>query len=92
MCSSDLAILSGAPKDTVARTGLGLSDTRPLAAGESREVMLEASDVLWETERLVSFLTDVDSKFGGLVFLVTQSGQRQHVEIGGPILPTFIKP
>jgi methane/ammonia monooxygenase subunit B len=53
--------------------------------------MLEASDVLWELERLVSFLTDVDSKFGGLLFFSAPNGQRQISEIGGPILPTFIQ-
>ena len=85
------AILRGAPTDTVARGGLTLSDARPITAGETREVMLEASDVLWELERLVSFLTDVDSKFGGLLFFSAPNGQRQISEIGGPILPTFIQ-
>lgn len=88
---SDKAILQGSPRDTVARGGLGLSDTRPIAPGETRELNIEASDVLWEQERLVSFLTDVDSKFGGLLFFVTPAGQRQHAEIGGAILPTFVQ-
>ncbi len=85
------AILKGAPTETVARGGLTLSDTKPIAPGETREIMLEASDVLWELERLVSFLTDVDSKFGGLLFFTTPNGQRQISEIGGPILPTFVQ-
>lgn len=77
------------PKDLVARGGLTLSDARPLQPGETRTVKIEASDALWELERLVSFLTDVDSKFGGLLFATTPDGTRQHVEIGGAILPTF---
>ena len=54
-----------------------------------RELKIEATDALWELERLVSFLTDVDSKFGGLLFFVNANGERQHAEIGGPILPVF---
>ena len=51
--------------------------------------MFVASDAMWEVERLVSFLTDVDSKFGGLLFLVDKQGNRTLTEISGPILPTF---
>jgi len=86
---ADKAVLAGSPTDTIARGGLVLSDASPIGPGETREIALEASDVLWELERLVSFLTDVDSKFGGLLFTVTPTGERQHTEIGGPILPTF---
>mgnify|MGYP003335155383 CR=1 FL=1 len=77
------------PRDLVARGGLGLSDNKPLAPGETRDIQFEASDALWEVERLVSFLTDVDSKFGGLLFFVDKSGKRLISEISGPILPTF---
>jgi methane/ammonia monooxygenase subunit B len=77
------------PRDLVARDGLGLSDQKPLMPGETRDIKFEASDALWEVERLVSFLTDVDSKFGGLLFFVDKSGNRLMTEIGGPILPTF---
>jgi len=38
---------------------------------------------------LVSFLTDVDSKFGGLLFFYTPKGERNIVEMGGPIVPVF---
>jgi methane/ammonia monooxygenase subunit B len=88
---ADKAVLAGSPTDTIARGGLVLSDASPIGPGETREIALEASDVLWELERLVSFLTDVDSKFGGLLFTVTSTGERQHTEIGGPILPTFTR-
>ncbi len=88
---ADKAVLAGSPTDTIAPGGLVLSDASPIGPGETREIALEASDVLWELERLVSFLTDVDSKFGGLLFTVTPTGERQHTEIGGPILPTFTR-
>jgi methane/ammonia monooxygenase subunit B len=77
------------PDDLVARNDLVVSDNTPLKPGESRQVTIEATDAVWETERLVSFLTDVDSKFGGLVFLYDDAGQRHIAEIGGPIVPTF---
>ena len=86
---ADKAVSADYPRDLVARAGLGMSDQKPLMPGETREIKLEASDALWEVERLVSFLTDVDSKFGGLLFFVDKSGNRLMTEIGGPILPTF---
>ncbi len=42
-----------------------------------------------EVERLTSFLTDVDSKFGGLLFLFDQDGKRHIAEVGGAIIPVF---
>ncbi len=86
---ADSVVSADYPRDLVARGGLGLSDQKPLAAGETRDIQFEASDALWEVERLVSFLTDVDSKFGGLLFFVDKSGKRLISEISGPILPTF---
>ncbi len=86
---ADKAVSADYPRDLVARGGLGLSDQKPLMPGETRDIKMEASDALWEVERLVSFLTDVDSKFGGLLFFVDKSGNRSLSEIGGPILPTF---
>lgn len=86
---ADKAVSADYPRDLVARGGLGLSDQKPLMPGETRDIKFEASDALWEVERLVSFLTDVDSKFGGLLFFMDKSGKRVLTEIGGPILPTF---
>jgi methane/ammonia monooxygenase subunit B len=86
---ADKVISPDYPRDLVARGGMGLSDQKPLMPGETREIKFEASDAMWEVERLVSFLTDVDSKFGGLLFFVDKSGNRMMTEIGGPILPTF---
>jgi methane/ammonia monooxygenase subunit B len=77
------------PKDLIARTGLKLSNDTPINPGETRDVRIEATDAVWELERLVSFLTDVDSKFGGLLFLYTPKGERVIAEMGGPIVPVF---
>ncbi|MGY3619280.1 methane monooxygenase/ammonia monooxygenase subunit B [Bradyrhizobium sp. USDA 10063] len=77
------------PAELVARNDLIVSNNAPLKPGEARQISIEATDAVWETERLVSFLTDVDSKFGGLIFLYDDAGQRHIAEIGGPIVPTF---
>jgi methane/ammonia monooxygenase subunit B len=77
------------PKDLVARSGLKISDASPIRAGESREVLLEATDAVWEVERLVSFLTDVDSKVGALLFFYSPKGERNIAEVSGPIIPVF---
>ena len=86
---ADKAVGADYPRELVARDGLSLEDQKPLAPGESRDIKFVASDAMWEVERLVSFLTDVDSKFGGLLFLVDKQGNRTLTEISGPILPTF---
>ena len=52
---------------------------------------VDATDAAWEIERLTSFLTDVDSKFGGLLFFFDPQGNRYIAEVGGPILPVFKK-
>ena len=77
------------PVDLIARTDLKISDPSPLKPGETRDIQIEATDAVWETERLVSFLTDVDSKFGGLMFFYNDKGERRIAEIGGPIVPIF---
>ena len=77
------------PSELVARNGLRISDDSEIRPGESKTVRLEATDAAWEIERLTSFLTDVDSKVGGLVFLFDRQGNRYIAEVGGPILPVF---
>lgn len=77
------------PKELVARTPLGLKDASPLNPGETRDMDISATDAMWEVERLTSFLTDVDSKFGALLFFYTPDGKRRLGEIDGAILPVF---
>ena len=77
------------PKELVARTPLGLKDASPLIPGETRDIDISATDAMWEVERLTSFLTDVDSKFGALLFFYTPDGKRRMGEIDGAILPVF---
>jgi methane/ammonia monooxygenase subunit B len=77
------------PAELVARNGLTISDDSEIRPGESKTVRIEATDAAWEIERLTSFLTDVDSKVGGLLFLFDREGNRYIAEVGGPILPVF---
>lgn len=77
------------PRELVARKGLVLSDDSAIEPGQSKEIQFEATDAAWEIERLTSFLTDVESKFGGLLFLFDDAGKRYIAEIGAPILPVF---
>jgi methane/ammonia monooxygenase subunit B len=83
------AVPANYPPELIAPTGLKISDASPLKPGETREVFLDATDTVWESERIVSFLTDVDSKFGALLFLYDPEGKRQIVELDGSILPVF---
>jgi methane/ammonia monooxygenase subunit B len=77
------------PAELVARNGLTISDDSEIRPGESKTIRIEATDAAWEIERLTSFLTDVDSKIGGLLFLFDRDGKRYIAEVGGPILPVF---
>lgn len=77
------------PKDLIAPTGLKIDRDAPIQPGESRQVYMEATDAAWETERLMSFLNDIDSRIGGLMFFWDDSGKRYLAEIGGPVLPVF---
>lgn len=79
------------PQETIARNGLAISDDTDIRPGETKLVRIDATDAAWEIERLTSFLTDVDSKFGGLLFLFDSAGNRHIAEVGGPILPVFKK-
>lgn len=77
------------PKELVPANGLLVDQDTPLQPGERRVVTLDATDAAWEVERLVSFLTNVDARTGGLVFFYDESGKRSIGEVFGPILPVF---
>jgi methane/ammonia monooxygenase subunit B len=77
------------PRDMVPKGGLKVSNQSPLAPGETREVQIDATDVAWELERLTSFLTNVDSKTGGMLVYFDSKGKRSVSEIAGAILPVF---
>lgn len=80
------------PSELIPANGLVVDNNAPIAPGETRLVLLEASDAAWELERLVSFLSNIDSRTGGLIFFFDSNGKRYINEIYGPIIPVFRKP
>jgi methane/ammonia monooxygenase subunit B len=77
------------PDYLLADRGLSVSDPNPIAPGETREVTVIVQDARFDIERLSDLAYDTDSQFGGLLFFFSPSGQRQGVEIGGPVIPKF---
>ncbi|SEQ84514.1 ammonia monooxygenase subunit B /particulate methane monooxygenase PmoB subunit apoprotein [Solimonas aquatica] len=81
-------VTPGYPQELLPGQGLKV-DNDLLAPGETRSVYIEATDAVWEVERLVSFLSDVDSRIGGLVFFWDEKGERYVSELHGPIVPVI---
>ena len=79
------------PKELIPANGLVVDGNDPIAPGETRMVKLDATDAAWEVERLVSFLSNVDSRTGGLLFFYDTNGNRYISDIYGPIIPVFKK-
>jgi len=52
---------------------------------------MDATDAAWEVERLVAFLSNVDSRIGALLFFYDDKGARYITSVAGPILPVFKK-
>lgn len=77
------------PKVLVPPSGLAVADDTPIAPGETRALRIDATDAAWELERLTSFVNDVDSIVGGLLFFYDAEGRRHIVNVSGPILPKF---
>ncbi|MBL4607471.1 MAG: hypothetical protein JKY01_06545 [Pseudomonadales bacterium] len=58
--------------------------------GETRTVRVSANDALWEKYRLTSLIYDPDSRFGGMIFLYDDEGNRYYHEVGGVMIPDFL--
>jgi methane/ammonia monooxygenase subunit B len=52
-------------------------------------VLMTASDVLWESERLDGLINDADSRIGGLVFFFDSAGERYITSITAAVIPKF---
>ncbi|MBV1882820.1 MAG: methane monooxygenase/ammonia monooxygenase subunit B [Pseudomonadales bacterium] len=74
--------------DLVAEAGLIVVNEQ-IEPGETKSVVFEANDALWEIQRLTSLIYDPDSRFGGMIQFEARNGQRYPVEIGGAMLPLF---
>lgn len=79
------------PKELLPASGIVVADDAPLAPGETRLIKMDATDAAWELERLVGFLTNVDSRVGALLFFYDDKGARHITSVAGPILPVFKK-
>lgn len=79
------------PKDLLPSSGIVVERDSPLAPGETRVIKMDATDAAWEVERLVGFLTNVDSRIGALLFFYDDKGARYMTSVAGPILPVFKK-
>ncbi|MEW4982713.1 MAG: bacterial ammonia monooxygenase, subunit AmoB [Cycloclasticus sp.] len=84
------AVDEGYPDELVADSSLVISDLSPIMPGETKRILINATDVAWEVERLSSLLNDPDSSYGGLLFFYDSNGKRLISEVYGQILPTFI--
>ncbi len=79
------------PKELLPSSGIVVDRDSPLAPGETRVIKMDATDGAWEVERLVGFLTNVDSRIGALLFFYDDKGARYITSVAGPILPVFKK-
>jgi methane/ammonia monooxygenase subunit B len=79
------------PKELLPSSGIVVERDSPLAPGETRVIKIDATDAAWELERLVGFLTNVDSRIGALLFFYDDKGARYITSVAGPILPVFKK-
>lgn len=61
----------------------------PVAAGETKRVVLYADDAMWETERMTTMIASPDAVVAGMLFFYTDRGQRYLAEFGGPMIPVF---
>jgi methane/ammonia monooxygenase subunit B len=76
-------------ESVVATEGLSLDNPAPIQPGEQRTVLMTASDVLWESERLDGLINDADSRIGGLVFFFDPDGERYVSSITSAVIPKF---
>ncbi len=74
--------------DLMASTGLFIEGNE-IKPKQTSRVIIYADDALWETYRLTSLIYDPDSRFAGMLFFYDENNEREHYEIGGPMLPAF---
>jgi methane/ammonia monooxygenase subunit B len=75
-------------EEMVAHNGLTVS-VDVINPGETRDVVIVASDTLWEQYRMTGLIQDPDSRFAGLLFYGDDQGKRYYQEVGGSILPSY---
>lgn len=61
----------------------------PIAPGQTVTLSVDATDAEWEYQRLAELIYDSDSRYGGLLEFFDADKNRQIVEVGGPVIPSF---
>ncbi|MBI3274993.1 MAG: methane monooxygenase/ammonia monooxygenase subunit B, partial [Methylocystis sp.] len=77
------------PDYLLADRGLSVNDPAPIAAGESKDLVVTVQDARFDIERLSDLAYDTDSQFGGVLMFFSPTGKRQVIEVGGPLIPKF---
>lgn len=91
VAAAKAAVPAGYPAELVSEQSLTVTDNKPLAPGEVRRIDMDATDALWEIERLSALITDPDNRFGGLLFFYDSKGARHISSVYGPIVPRFTR-
>jgi len=79
------------PVDLLAPAGLVVRPDQPILPGETKDLYLEATSTVWETDRLTALMSDPTNRIGGLFMFYAPGGQRSLVEFSSAIVPTFAK-
>jgi methane/ammonia monooxygenase subunit B len=79
----------GYPADLLAPAGLVVRPDQPILPGETKEIYVEATSTVWETDRLTALMSDPTNRIGGLFMFFAPDGQRSVVEFSSAIVPTF---
>ncbi|MDE2060109.1 MAG: methane monooxygenase/ammonia monooxygenase subunit B [candidate division NC10 bacterium] len=61
----------------------------PINPGQTATLSVDATDAEWEYQRLAELIYDSDSRYGGLAEFFDADKNRQIVEVGGPVIPSF---
>lgn len=61
----------------------------PINPGQTAKVKVDATDAEWEYQRLAELIYDSDSRYGGIVEFFDPEKNRQIVEVGGTVIPSF---
>jgi len=80
---------SHTPPEYLATNGMQIEPNDWIQPGENKVVKVVASDAVWETEHLSSVIRDADSRFGGLLFLFDDQGNRHLTSISAPLIPEY---
>jgi methane/ammonia monooxygenase subunit B len=80
---------SHTPPEYLATNGMQIEPNDLIHPGEAKVVKIMASDAVWEIEHLSSVIGDADSRFGGLLFLFDDQGNRYLSSISASLIPEY---